>query len=167
MLLSNLTKLDSAAKELVETKIPGSSLGLGADEELTSLELLLAAFDQGAAVQSSTTNAALEEMKKKAQEAAKAGVQMATEEEEKKKLGGRPDEQERKSTCHFLASVFANVTAVSIDTSKTLQLSLSLTLNSSLAPTVACRQRLLHIASDRGRCYNSACWSATLIYRAS
>lgn len=113
MLLSNLTKLDSAAKSLVEMKIPGSSLGLG-ELDVAGLELLLAAFDQGATVQSSATSTALAEMKKRAAEAAKSGVKMASEDEEKEKAAEVGDViQERKSNCHFLASVFANVTVVS------------------------------------------------------
>lgn len=105
MLLSNLTKLDSAAKALVELKVPGKALGMP-DEELTGLELLLAAFDQGATVTTAASSAALEEMKKRAS----AGNATTTAQEKDEPV---KQEEERKSNCHFLASVFANVTAVS------------------------------------------------------
>ncbi|PWN27694.1 hypothetical protein BDZ90DRAFT_232100 [Jaminaea rosea] len=112
MLLSNLTKLDSAVKQLVEMKLPGSSLGMP-DEELTALELLLAAFDQGATVKASASSAAIEEMKKRAGSAMSSGNAAAAEEamkNEPKSAAAQAEGDERKSHCNFLASVFANVT---------------------------------------------------------
>lgn len=101
MLLSNLTKFDDqTSRQLIEmrTSVAG--------EEVGGLELLLAAFDQGASVSAGKAGEALEEMKRKVGEAGRAGKDVREVEKE-------AGDGERKSTCHFLASVFANVSAVS------------------------------------------------------
>lgn len=106
MLLSNLTKFDDqTSKQLIEmrTSVAGDEVG--------GLELLLAAFDQGASVSAGKAGEALEEMKRKVGEAGRAGKDVK---EVEKEVG----DGERKSTCHFLASVFANVSAVSIATGR-------------------------------------------------
>ncbi|PWN23393.1 DUF383-domain-containing protein [Microstroma glucosiphilum] len=100
MLLSNLTKFDDqSSRQLIEmrTSVAG--------EEVGGLELLLAAFDQGASVSAGKAGEALEEMKRKVGEAGMAGKDVR---EAEKEVG----DGERKSTCHFLASVFANVSAL-------------------------------------------------------
>lgn len=139
MLLSNLTKLDSAAKQLVEMKVPGSSIGMP-DEELTALELLLAAFDQGATVKASASSAALEEMKKKAGSAISSGDAAAAEQAMKSgpDAGAAAKDEERKSHCNFLASVFANVTVVSRRAPGTMELHcLMLTIGIATRPPPA------------------------------
>lgn len=106
MLLSNLTKLDSAAKALLDMKVDGRPIGLGQDDDVAALELLLAAFDQGATVQSAASQEAIAEMKRRAASGKKDDTGSA---------GKSAPDEDRKSNCNFLASVFANVTAVSIE----------------------------------------------------
>lgn len=105
MLLSNLTKLETVAEALVDTKLPGKSLGFQDDQEVPALELLLAAFDQGATVSTATSNAAIADMKRRAQ-----GGEVKPSGEGHIASDAASSSEERKSHCNFLASVFANVT---------------------------------------------------------
>lgn len=117
MLLSNLTKLDAAAKTLLDMKMDPTQLGMGEDEELTALDLLLAAFDQGATVQSSATQstaAAIAEMKKRAAAGDNSSSSTTTTSgaASDPTSASVPPPSSRKSNCNFLASVFANITAL-------------------------------------------------------
>ncbi|CAO1631077.1 unnamed protein product [Sympodiomycopsis kandeliae] len=103
MLLSNLTKLDSISKCIIDLKLEGESLGMPGTQ-ISALELLLAAFDQGATVVSTNQHEVIQDMKKKALEAGIKPSQEAADSKEK--------QQDRKSHCNFLASVFANVTVL-------------------------------------------------------
>lgn len=107
MLLSNLTKLETVASTLVDLKLPGKNLGFEKDRDVDALELLLAAFDQGATVSASTSNAAIEDMKRRAQ-----GVDVKKTGERSVDSDAAKTTIERKSHCNFLASVFANITVI-------------------------------------------------------
>ncbi|CAO1623008.1 unnamed protein product [Parajaminaea phylloscopi] len=107
MLLSNLTKLDTVSNSLIDLKLPGKKLGFDEDQDVDALDLLLAAFDQGATISASTSNAAIEDMKRRAQ-----GGQVPQSGEGANVSDAAKTQTERKSHCNFLASVFANVTVI-------------------------------------------------------
>jgi hypothetical protein len=141
MLLSNLTKLESIGARLLALRVSNISLhaqpadsllaGIDADPSSASYEAeraaallaaeemrgqsvpalarLLDAFEQGAMVKG---NSGVEEIRKRALAAQQVG------DEAEQQSNRQEAKKERKSNCHFLSSVFANITVVSVTSTR-------------------------------------------------
>jgi hypothetical protein len=141
MLLSNLTKLESIGARLLALRVSNISLhaqpadsllaGIDADpsspsyeaeraaallaaeemrgQSVPALARLLDAFEQGAMVKG---NSGVEEIRKRALAAQQVG------DEAEQQSNRQEAKKERKSNCHFLSSVFANITVVSVTSTR-------------------------------------------------